>query len=134
MSTSPSHRSSPQRRHAPYHRWPATEKAALLAAFPTSGQSAVVFCRIARVPLATFTFWQRQARRSAARRALARPVFARVALTPADGDPAASLGSASGIRAVIRSGTGPAIALDGLEASTVRDLVAMLLATGGGAR
>jgi hypothetical protein len=127
MSKSSSHRSSPPRRHAPYRRWPAAEKAALLAAFPASGQSAVAFCRAAGVPLATFTYWQREARQASAR-----PVFARVALTVADGDPVAarggSRGPTSGVRAVLRSVAGDTLALDGLEPATVRELVAVLLA------
>ncbi len=131
MSTSSSHRSSPPPRHAPYRRWPAAEKAALLAAFSTTHRSAVAFCRAAGVPLATFTYWQR-----AARQASARPVFARVALAVtdgmADGDPVAarggSRGPTSGIRAVVRSVAGATLALDGLEPATVREIVAVLLA------
>ena len=127
MSKSSSHRSSPPRRHAPYRRWPAAEKAALLAAFSTSHRGAVAFCRAAGVPLATFTYWQREARQSSAR-----PVFARVALAVADGDPVAARGGArgpvSGIRAVVRNVAGTTLALDGLEPATVRELVAVLLA------
>jgi transposase-like protein len=127
MSKSSSHRSSPPRRHAPYRRWPVAEKAALLAAFSTSRQSAVAYCRAAGVPLATFTYWQREARQSSAR-----PVFARVALAAADAHPAAAgaapLGRVSGIRAVVQNGTGATIALDGLEPATARELVAVLLA------
>jgi hypothetical protein len=117
MSKSSSHRSLSLRQHAPYRRWPAAEKVALLAAFSTSRQSAVAYCRAARVPLATFTYWQREARQGSAR-----PVFARVALAVADGGPTSS------IRAVLRSVGGATLALDGLEPATVRELVAVLLA------
>jgi hypothetical protein len=122
MSKSSFHRSSPPRRHAPYRRWPAAEKAALLAAFPASGQSAVAFCRAAGVPLATFTYWQREARQASAR-----PVFARVALAVVAAR-GGSRGPTSGVRAVLRSVGGATLALDGLEPATVRELVAVLLA------
>lgn len=104
----------------------------MLATFRMSGQSALVFCRAAGVPLATFAIWQRDARRAAAR-----PVFARVAVATSVRRPEASRGPrprsavrvrAVGVRAVVRSVAGATLVLDGLEASTVRDLVAMLLA------
>jgi transposase-like protein len=108
----------------PYRRWPAAEKAALLAAFRTSGQSVVAFCRTAGVPLATFTLWQRTARRS-----LTQPRFARVALAEDPADAAPAVASARlGVRAIVRNEAGATLALEGLDAALVRDLVALLLA------
>lgn len=105
----------------------------MLAAFPTSGQSAVAFCRAAGVPLATFAIWQREARQSSrqsSRRSPSRASFVRVALATADGDAHAAVAAASrpGVRAVVRSVAGATIALDGLEPATVREIVAVLLA------
>jgi hypothetical protein len=99
----------------------------LLAAFPTSGQSAVVFCRAAGLPLATFTVWQR-----AARQRPPRAGFVRVALATDDPSGASADPRHPGMRAVVRSVAGAAIVLEGLDAATVRGLVALLLADGGG--
>jgi transposase-like protein len=124
----------PRHGHRPYRRWSADEKARYLDAFPRSGLSGVAFCRAMDIPIATFTFWQRAARRAvtgAQRTPRSAVAFARVEVVP----PAPTVRvwqeeSRAGLRVLVRGATGHEVALDGVDDQTAVRVVALVLGRG----
>ena len=105
--------------HRAYRRWSAEEKAGYLDAFPRSGLSGVAFCRAMGIPLATFTFWQRAARRavtSAQQTPRSGVAFARVEVVPSAAPAHVPMDEArAGLRVLVRGATGHEVALDGVD-------------------
>lgn len=124
----------PRPDHHPYRRWSAEEKAGYLDAFPRSGLSGVAFCRAMGIPIATFTFWQRAARRtgtSAQRTPRSGVAFARVeVVSPPTTARVLTDESRAGLRVLVRGATGHEVALDGVDDRTAVRVVALVLGRG----
>jgi transposase-like protein len=113
---------TPRRRPGGPRRWSAADKTRYLTEFARSGLSIKSFCAKTGVPKATFNYWQREAReaKSVTRRHKT-PGFAQVELVP----PVAS----SGLTMVVRSPSGIATEVSGLDRAAVESLVQVILTT-----
>ena len=124
QTNAPTSRSKRRRPGGP-RRWTAADRTRYLAAFARSGQAIKAFCAEVGVPRATFTYWQREAR---ARRTPDKhrgerkaPVFAQVELVAPAPEP--------GLSMVVRSPSGIATELSGLDKTTAESIMRLILTT-----
>ena len=121
-----------RRRHRRCYRWTPEEKARYLEAFRRSDESVAAFCEATDLSPITFTQWQREARRTAGKPGRAEgttgAAFARVELIPAAPQPIDVTATRStAIRLVVRGVAGHEAALDGVDAATAIQIVAVVL-------